>query len=193
MFTGFEIEAGDTLVGLREEGFRSNGLSLVRRILTQNFGEDWHIRSWEEQNVGELVLRPSRIYSRAVISMLGGVDGEPQAKVHGVAHITGGGIPGKLGRILKPKKLGASIDAPFPPGDIVLYCQQLGNVPDEDAYTTWNMGQGMIIVTPEPDNVMDVAKTHHLEAKVIGRVVPTPGTSIRNQGTFKKDKVLKFK
>jgi len=192
MFTGFEIEAGDTLVGLREEGFRSNGLSLVRRILTQNFGEHWHTRSWEGQNVGELVLRPSRIYARAIIAMMGGVDGEPQAKVHGVAHITGGGIPGKLGRILQPKKLGAHIDDPFPPGDIVLYCQELGKVPDEEAYKTWNMGQGMIVVTPEPDKVMDVAKNYHLEAKVIGRAVPTPGTSIRSQGTFKKDKVLEF-
>jgi len=125
--------------------------------------------------------------------MIGGVDGEPQAEIHGVAHITGGGVPGKLGRILKPKSLGAFIDDPFPPGDIVLYCQQLGKVPDEEAYKTWNMGQGMVVVSPEPDKVMEAARDFQLEAKVIGRVVSTSGTSIRSKGSFKKDKVLEFK
>lgn len=192
MFTGFEIEVGDTLVGLREEGFRSNGLSLVRRILTQSFGDDWHTRSWEGQNVGDLVLRPSRVYARAITAITGGIDGEPQAKLHAVAHITGGGIPGKLGRVLKPKKLGARIDDPFPPGDMVHYCQQLGKVTDEEAYRTWNMGQGMIIASPEPDKVIEVVKSFHLDAKVIGCVVSTSGTSIRSKGAFEKDKVLEF-
>ena len=122
LFTGFEMEPGDTLVGLRESGFRSNGLSLARRILTQHFGENWHTRFWREKKLGDLVLQPSRIYTRAIVDMIGGIDREPRATVHGVAHITGGGIPGKLGRILKAKKLGAQIDDPFPPGNIVYGC-----------------------------------------------------------------------
>jgi len=88
MFTGFEIKPGDALVGLQEEGFRSNGLSLARRILRQNFGEEWHTQAVNEKNLGALVLKPSRIYTRAIVDMIGGVEGKPQAKVHGVAHIT---------------------------------------------------------------------------------------------------------
>lgn len=192
MFTGFEIEPGDTLVGLREEGFRSNGLSLIRRILAHSRGENWHTQLWRGKNLGELVLKPSRIYTQTIVEMIGGMESEPKAKVHALAHITGGGIPGKLGRALKPKKLGAKIDSPFPPGDIVLYGQELGNVPDEEAYQTWNMGQGMIIISPEPEEVIKIAHEHQIEAKTIGRVTSTPGISIVSQGVFKKNKELKF-
>ena len=192
MFTGFETKPGDMLVGLREDGFRSNGLSLIRRILTQNLGENWHTQSWKGENLGELILTPSRIYTRAVVAMFGGFEEKPQAKVHGLAHITGGGIPGKLRRILKPKKLGAQIDDPFSPRSIVLYCQELGHVPDEEAYQTWNMGQGMIIVTPEPNDVIRVANEHYIEAKVIGSVTSTPGISIRSKGVFRENKILEF-
>jgi len=192
MFTGFEIKPGDALVGLNEEGFRSNGLSLARRILRQNFGEEWHTQSVNGKNLGELVLQPSRIYTRAIVDMIGGVEGNPQAKIHGVAHITGGGIPGKLGRILKPQKLGAQIDSPFPPGDIISFSQALGNVSDQEAYRAWNMGQGMIVVTPEPEGVIQIARNHRIKAKIIGRVTKTPGITIVSQGVFKKDKVLKF-
>ncbi len=192
MFTGFEIEPGDKLVGLREDGFRSNGLSLVRRILNNSFGETWHTRVLEGENLGELVLTPSRIFTRAIVDMIGGFEGKPQAEVHGVAHITGGGVPGKLGRILKPKNLGAKIEDPFLPGKIVLYCQELGRISDEEAYQTWNMGQGMIIITPEPNEVIKVARKYNLEAKVIGEVTSNPGITIVSQGIFKKNEVLKF-
>lgn len=192
MFTGFEIEAGDALVGLREKGFRSNGLSLVRRILTQRFGEHWHETSLQGSSLGELVLSPSRIYTRPVTAMLGGIQAEPRAKVHGVAHITGGGIPGKLGRVLKPKRLGAHLDAPFAPGDVVLYCQEVGGVPDEEAYRTWNMGQGMIIVTPEPDKVVALAGEYAVEGQVVGTVTESPGITVCSQGNFKQNKELTF-
>lgn len=192
MFTGFEVEPGDALVGLREQGFRSNGLSLVRRILAERFGEHWHHTSFRGTSLGEVVLRPSCIYCRAVIAMLGGIQDEPRAVVHGVSHITGGGIPGKLGRVLKPKRLGAHLDAPFPPADVMLGCQEWGQVPDEEAYRTWNMGQGMIIVTPEPDKVIALAGHYAVEARVIGAVTAEPGITIRSQGYFKQNKELVF-
>nr|MBP7323360.1 hypothetical protein [Deltaproteobacteria bacterium] len=192
MFSGFEINPGDTLVGLREEGFRSNGLSLVRRILSDRFGTEWHTRSDGETSYGELALKPSRIYSRAVIAMFGGVEGEPAARVHGVAHITGGGLPGKLGRILKPKNLGASIDQPLTPGQFVLFCQEAGEVSDAEAYRTWNMGQGMVIITPEPEAVIAIARSHALDAAVIGTVTAKPGITITSAGAFQKGTSLAF-
>jgi phosphoribosylformylglycinamidine cyclo-ligase len=191
MLTGFETEPGDALVGLREKGFRSNGLSLVRRILSRAFGDNWHTRPFGDSTLGELVISPSQIYTRAIVDMVGGFDGEPQAAVHGVAHITGGGIPGKLGRALKPKKLGAMIDAPFIPEEIILYCQELGHVPDEEAYRTWNMGQGMIIITPDPEPVIKVAESCQIESKVIGKVTESPEISILSQG-LRKNEMLTF-
>lgn len=186
MFTGMEIRAGDALVGLRENGFRSNGLSLVRKIMRDNHGDDWHGIPWKTgtATLGELVLTPSRIYSKAVVDMTGGYDGEPRVEIHGVAHITGGGIPGKLGRMLKPSGLGVMIDAPFEPSDFMLYTQALGNVADYEACRTWNMGQGMIVATPNPNGVVDVAASHNIRGKQIGYVTKEPGIRIKNRGAM---------
>ena len=101
-------------------------------------------------------------------------------------------MPGKLGRILKPQKLGAQIDRPFPPGDIVSFCQALGKVPDQEAYQAWNMGQGMIVITPDPEGVIQIARNHRIKGKIIGRVTKIPGITLKSQGVCKKDTVLKF-
>ena len=186
MFTGREIKKGDYLVGLREEGFRSNGLSLVRKIMRAHHGEEWHRVPWKTGNktFGELALVPSRIYSKVVADMTGGYDGEPKSEVHGVVHVTGGGLPGKLERILRPSGLGAEVNSPFEPSEFVRYIQALGNVPDVEAYRTWNMGQGMIIITPYPESVQNVALKHGVESKIIGEVVERHGISIFNNGAF---------
>ena len=125
--------------------------------------------------------------------MFGGFDRDPKAEVHGVVHITGGGIPGKLGRILKPSGFGARLDNPFEPCGLMRYCQEKGNVPDREAYRTWNMGQGMAVITPEPDKVMKVAQEHGIESKVIGEVTKNPEIIIANKGLNSgKQKELTF-
>lgn len=182
MLTGYEIKEGDKLVGLKEYGFRSNGLSLVRKIMKTTHGEDWHKETYQGKSLAEWALHPSRIYSGAVVDMFGGFDRDPKAEVHGVAHITGGGVPGKLGRLLKPSKLGAYLDNPFEPCDLMRYCQEKGNVQDSEAYKTWNMGQGMIIITPKPDDVMRVASEHGIEGRLVGEVSAKPGIRIKNKG-----------
>ena len=183
MFTGYEIKKGDYIVGFDEKGFRSNGLSLVRRIMVNNFGEDWHKTLAREntnyfsgEELAKAILQPSKIYTKAV--MFGGYSGEPKAEIHGVAHITGGGLPGKLGRILKPSGLGAIIYAPMGPSKIMEICQNLGNVSDEEAYKTWNMGQGMVIITPEPKKVISIASKYNIRAGTIGVVSNEIGKKI---------------
>jgi phosphoribosylformylglycinamidine cyclo-ligase len=193
LFTGQEIKEKDYLVGLQETGFRSNGLSLVRKIMNKSHGENWHTQMYNKTNLAELALEPSKIYSGAVVEMFGGFQDEPKSKINGVAHITGGGIPGKLGRVLKPSGLGATISEPYSPAELMLYCQDKGNVPDEEAYKTWNMGQGMIIITPEPDKVISIAKSHNLESKVIGQVESKSGIRILNSGAYSNNRFLEFK
>ncbi len=192
LFTGKEICAGDYLVGLREKGFRSNGLSLVRKILRLEYGQDWHTESFNGDNIAQKALEPSTIYAGCVVDMFGGFCAVPKAIVHGVVHITGGGIPGKLGRVLKYSGLGATISDPYLPSELMLYCQTLGNVDDFEAYKTWNMGQGMIIITPEPDSVLDVARSHSIESKIVGRVVLRPNIRILNAGAYSRKEFLHF-
>jgi len=178
LLTGMEIKKEDYLVGLREEGFRSNGLSLVRKIMEDKYGKNWHFskRNGEynlERIMAKELLTPSKIYAKAIVDMFGGwnLEREAKAEVHGVAHITGGGIPEKLGRMLKPSELSAMIDNPFEPSDSMKYIQEIGNVSDKEAYKTLNMGQGMIIATPSPEEVISVANQHNIEAKKIGMVL----------------------
>ncbi|MDO8507273.1 MAG: AIR synthase-related protein [bacterium] len=188
MLTGKEVKVGDSLVGLWEPGFRSNGFSLIRKVLEDKVGPDWH----EDTELAEMILTPSRIYTKALLDMFGGYEGEPQAKITGAAHITGGGIPEKLGRMLKPSGLGARISEPIEPSTIVRYLQDIGEISDEEAYKTWNMGQGMIVSTPEPNSVIQVAQSHEIKARVIGEVTHIPGIVITSRGLNKPGQLLKF-
>lgn len=182
LLTGYEIKENDYVVGLEERGFRSNGLSLVRRIMKAAYGEEWQNEIYQRKSLAELALHPSRIYCAAVSEMFGGFDEERRAIVHGIAHITGGGLPGKVGRVLKPSGLGVTINDSFEPPMLMKYCQEKGNVSDREAYQTWNMGQGMTIMTPEPDNVIAIAAVHGIEARVIGSVIKETGIRIQSRG-----------
>lgn len=192
LITGENIQPRDIIIGLREEGFRSNGLSSVRKILKERCGNDWHTTLYHDEYLGDLVLHPSRIYSAAVVDVLGGFAGEPKAKVSGIAHITGGGIPEKLGRVLKPTGLGAALENLFYPCDLMHYCQLAGSVPDEEAYKTWNMGQGMFLITPEPDAVIQGIQVYGIEAKVVGEITAAPGIRIKSNGYYSDGKELVF-
>ena len=109
-------------MGLEEKGPRSNGLTLVRRVMEDAHGPEWHRVRHNARTYGDLALEPSTIYSRAVVDMFGGIEGEPRARLHAAAHVTGGGLPGKLGRALKPSGSGAVIDEPFDPPALMLHC-----------------------------------------------------------------------
>jgi phosphoribosylformylglycinamidine cyclo-ligase len=190
LFTGCEIKVGDRIVALKELGFRSNGLSLVRKIAEKVYGSEWQDQDFEGKKLGELVLEPSRIYSKLVCELNGGFSSEPKAEIHGVAHITGGGVPGKLGRILKASGYGANLDNLFDPAPAMLHLQEVGNVPDKDAYQAWNMGQGMMIVTPEPEKVIEIAKTYNIDAQVAGVVTEDSAIKINSKGFEEKELIF---
>jgi phosphoribosylformylglycinamidine cyclo-ligase len=193
IFKGKEIVPNDSIVGFQELGIRSNGLSLVRKIFESVHGQNWHKVDLDGVNLAQAALEPSKIYSKAVVDMFGGVESEPKAELHGVAHITGGGIPSKLGRVLKSVGYGAELDDLFEPPKIVKYCQEAGEIADREAYRTWNMGQGMLVITPEPEHVLDVCKKHKITAKVVGKVTEKSGIKITKKGFYSDDEsVLKF-
>lgn len=192
LFTGREIKAGDSVVMLRENGFRANGWSLVRKVFESAHGEKWHTVTHEGSTLGMLALAPSVIYSRFVVGLHGGFESDGTSKIHGVAHITGGGIPEKMARVLRPSKLGASLTDLFDPPEIVSYCQRVGKISDRDAYRAWNMGQGMALITPEPDKVLAEAKKYGIDAKISGEIVAEPGITIISRGAESAGKELKF-
>jgi len=192
LFTGNEINIGDSIVVFEEKGFRSNGFSLIRKVFESKFGENWHNELYQGEKLGNLVLTPSTIYSKAVVNMHGGFSAPGTCKINGVAHITGGGIPSKIGRILKAKKLGAELVNLFEPCAAMKYCQEIGNVPDKEAYRTWNMGQGLAVVTPEPDKVIEEAKKFNINAKLAGIVIQDSNIILTSKGHFNHGEKLVF-
>ena len=187
LLSGAAVQPGDTIVGLAETGCRSNGYSLLRHIMQRQHGDAWHTVPLGQTTLGTLALQPSRIYTAAVIDMLGGVQGEPQVEIHGVVHVTGGGIPGKLGRLLRRINLGAALTDPLPPGPLLRYLQEHGPVYDHEAYRVWNMGQGLLLMTPQPDAAIAVAHQHGMAAQIVGEITSSSGIRIRSRGYFCAD------
>ena len=166
---GSRIEAGDTLLALPSNGLHTNGYSLARRVFGVGVGGDPDDererlgRHYDElgEALGDALLRPHRSYLPALKPIL------PQLK--GIAHITGGGIPGNLPRIL-PSGLAASIDrTAWEVPAIFRLIQKQGDVPDDEMYRVFNMGLGLILaVAPENTHAVRAALP---EALLIGEVL----------------------
>ncbi len=161
MLTGEKIEEGDLLIGLPSSGIHSNGYSLVRKIVAdKGYSYDQYI---EELGgvLGEILLTPTRIYVKDIFNLK-----EAGVELKGIAHITGGGIPGNLVRIL-PEGISAVVEKEkLPKLKIFEWIQKEGNVPEGEMFKTFNMGVGMILVA-DKRNVEKILQLNK-EAILIG-------------------------
>ena len=160
-------QSGDVLVGLLSPGLRSNGYSLARRALLEVGGRRLDGPAWEGSAVtlADELLRPSVIYAPAVLALIESVE------VHAVAHITGGGLPGNV-----PRVLGAGLDAVFerrrwsvPPifGEV----QRAGGVDGDEMERVFNLGLGMVVAVPADagDAAVAALVAAGRDAVVVGR------------------------
>ena len=158
------IEAGNILVGVPSSGLHTNGFSLVRHVFNTDKDPSVLYRHFDELNhhLGEELLVPHRSYYPLM---------EPVFRlVNGLAHITGGGLPGKLPAIL-PGELAAEINlGSWPVLPIFQVIQKEGGISDEEMYRVFNMGLGMVAVCPEA-NVAEVLE-YLPGAVVIGKTIP---------------------
>ncbi len=143
VITGEEIKPGDRLVGIKSSGFHSNGFSLIRKVLKDrgisygDFVEDLG------RKVGEVLLEPTKIYTPHIKGL------KKEVKLKGIAHITGGGIPENLVRIL-PKGVRAVVEKRLiPENPVFKWLQRLGCIEEREMFRTFNMGVGMIVVVEE--------------------------------------------
>lgn len=186
VITGEDIELGDKIIALKENGFRSNGFSLVRYIIEQKLGcEGYSQPSPFGKSWGEILLEPSNIYSGALLEILGSFGVERKVNIKGIAHITGGGIPGNFKRVLKQPKLGARFDNLYEPSDMVKEIQEMGKVTEEEAYRTWNMGNGMMLVTA-PEDVEKTLDLFSIEAQVVGEIIEEKKIILNSKGLNQK-------
>lgn len=167
MITGAEIQPGDSIIALEEKGFRSNGFSLVRKIL-RDAGQ-------EQSDLAKRCLRGSTLYHGKLLQLLGRKGEERKIGIKGLAHITGGGIPGNIRRIL-PKGMGANLTNLFAPGAEMQELRQMANLATKDLYTAWNGGNGMTLFCDPADEgkLLQSLSDLGLVAQKAGVVTDTP-------------------
>ncbi|MCP1252038.1 MULTISPECIES: phosphoribosylformylglycinamidine cyclo-ligase [Elizabethkingia] len=136
---GSKIKAGDKIIALPSSGFHSNGFSLVRKVFP-DFNEDF-----EGKPIHETLLVPTRLYYQSIQKLMN------EMEIHGIAHITGGGLYENIPRII-PEGLCATVETKeirIP--SIMLELEKRGNIAREEMYGTFNMGVGMVVVLTEDD------------------------------------------
>jgi phosphoribosylformylglycinamidine cyclo-ligase len=172
LIDGARISAGDQLIGLPSTGLHTNGYSLARRIIFDKLRLT--VESFLPEaadTVGSVLLRTHRSYLAAVRPLL------DRKLVKGMAHITGGGIPGNLSRILPPSLDARVARAGWARPPLFAFLQQAGEVPDEEMFRTFNMGIGLIIVCAPTQTklAMSMLKDAGEDPKLIGEVIPGAG------------------
>ena len=176
LITGRAIDVDDVVLGVTSSGLHSNGYSLARKIvfdIGQLKLDD--VEPESGQKVRELLLEPTRIYARAVKSILNHY--KVKSVVHGIAHITGGGLLENLERIV-PKHVDVEIDEsswPVPP--VFPWLQRLGDVDTDEMRRVFNMGIGLtLVISPFYANkVRRLLEAGGYDCFEIGRVKPGTG------------------
>ena len=164
---GSKIGKGDRLIGIASNGLHSNGYTLARKVLFEIAHLNPHDKLEDFKNtIGEELLTPTRIYTPLILELI------KRFKIKGIAHITGGGIPENLGRILPPKCQAVIELNSWPIPKIFRLIQRLGEVDHEEMYKTFNMGIGMILVVEarEADRMMKFLAAKKETAYLIGEI-----------------------
>lgn len=138
---GSKVRAGDRLIGLPAVGLHTNGYSLARRVIEERMGLGWNdpFPGGDGASVADVMLEPHRCYLAELRPFL------QDPALHALAHITGGGVPGNLPRVLHG--LGAKVSrAAVPPLNVFEQLVDAGGVERDEAWRAFNMGVGMILV-----------------------------------------------
>ncbi|WP_297469174.1 phosphoribosylformylglycinamidine cyclo-ligase [Thermococcus sp.] len=168
VITGGNIRPGDVVIGISSSGIHSNGLTLARKLLIPKYGLDYE---YEGKKLWEWLLEPTRIYARAVLELIESVE------VHGLAHITGGGLT----NLKRLTSYGFSLE--MPPIEGIFKLIHENGVPLGEMFRVFNMGVGMVAIVPqgEKENALDIL-SRHFESFELGVVTEEPGIRVENFG-----------
>ena len=173
MLDGSQVQIGDVAIGLASSGVHSNGLSLVRKIISDG-GFAWSDTPelLNGESLGTAFLTPTRIYVKSVLDAL-----RSDLSIHGMAHITGGGLPENLPRCLSPGQAIQMIPNSWTIPPLFHWLAAAGSVGAEAMYNTFNMGIGFVLLVPphQAEQVINHFQSQDIPANVIGEVVPGAG------------------
>ncbi|MDB9315865.1 phosphoribosylformylglycinamidine cyclo-ligase [Spirulina sp. CS-785/01] len=165
---GTQVQVGDIAIGLASQGVHSNGFSLVRKIIEQN-GLNWQDCPPEfgGQSLGDIFLTPTQLYVKPILAALSTLD------IHGMAHITGGGLPENLPRCLQANQdIQINRNAwDIPP--VFHWLAKTGQVNETAMLETFNMGIGFVILVPpdQAETAINCFQAQNLAAFPLGEVV----------------------
>jgi phosphoribosylformylglycinamidine cyclo-ligase len=169
------VEVGDVVIAMRSTGLHSNGYSLVRHVLLgagrmrlESVIEDFG----RQRTLGEELLTPTKIYAKDCLDLM------KESEVHAFAHVTGGGVPGNLVRVL-PENVDAVVDrSTWRPAPIFDLVRTKGRIEDSEMESTFNMGVGMLaVVTPDDaDRTLAFLAGRGVDAWQVGEIIEGNGT-----------------
>ena len=174
IINGKKIKVGDMLIGIKSSGIHSNGYSLVRKL----FGEDKAQLEKFDSRLGarpiDVLLTPTRIYVRSILSLI------EKVEVKGIAHITGGGFIENIPRI-SPAGIGCEIwQRSYEVPAIFKLMQEKAGISDEQIYNTFNMGIGMVVCVSKRnvDKALAALRAMGEECCVIGKTIKGSGVKL---------------
>jgi len=178
LLDGRAIVPGDVVLGIASNGIHSNGFSLVRKIVFEHAGLSADDKvEFSDRTIGEILLQPTQLYAHATREVLNHAPEE--SVVHGIAHITGGGLHENLSRIL-PATIDAQITrASWTVPPVFPWMQELGGVEDDEMFRVFNMGVGLTMVVSEDyaESIQQQLVGLGLESWPIGKIVEGCGES----------------
>lgn len=167
------VAVGDALVGIESPGLRCNGYTLARRALLERAGRALDEPAWigADTSLADELLRPSVIYAPTLAAL------RKDAEVHAFAHVTGGGLPGNVHRVLPVDGDAHITRGRWPEPPIFAEVQRAGAVADAEMESVFNLGIGMAVALPASaaPGAIDVVQAAGLGAWVIGEIVPGTG------------------
>ena len=184
MLDGSQVAVGDRLIGLASSGVHSNGFSLVRKIVAEGARDAREAGrptgySWDEkprvlggQSLAEVLLTPTQLYVKPVLAAL-----KTDLTIHGMAHITGGGLPENLPRCLGKGQSIQLVPNSWPGLPVFDWICAAGEVSRADMFNTFNMGIGFVVMVPpeQADAACEQFANEGIGAYVIGEVVTGDG------------------
>ncbi len=165
------VAVGDAVLGLASAGVHSNGFALVRRIVTAS-GLGWEAPApfSAGETLGRALMAPTRIYVRALLAL------HRAGLLKAAAHITGGGLPGNLPRVL-PANTAAALTPSWPVPKVFRWLAELGEVGAEEMLRVFNCGVGMALVVADADAAGEMLRAAGEQVFPIGRVVAGEGAA----------------
>ena len=171
LIDGRKINPEDQIIGIKSNGFHSNGFSLVRKVISMAKVDQNTLYGNNKSKLIQSLLEPTAIYAQLVEELL-----REKLPIHGMTHITGGGLPENLPRIF-PSGLSPHLDkTSWEISEIFYWLQNAGDIPEIDLWNTFNMGIGFCLIVPKNvvNSALEICIKSDFEAWNIGKVVEIP-------------------